>query len=93
MIQPDPQHKILTINKLMPAACVMTGGQLTQTRAMFDLLQIDTQGGQWTKITVLDKLGELTNDMWENEKQQVIEQLGDTFEIQLLEQLENSLKA
>ena len=48
----------------MPAACVMTRGQLTQTKAMFELLQIDTHEAQWIINTVLNKLAKLTNVMW-----------------------------
>ena len=60
-------RQILLINKLVPAAAVMSGLKVTPMKRFLALLQIDSQNADYMKNSSLNLLVRLTNELWEEE--------------------------
>lgn len=60
-------RQILLVNKLVPAAAVMSGLKVTPMKRFLALLQIDSQNADYMKNSTLGLLVRLTNELWEEE--------------------------
>lgn len=70
---------MLLVNKLVPAAAIMSGLKVVPMKRFLGLLRVDSQNADYMKKGSLDLLVTLTNDLWAEE-----------IEKTRLEMLENS---
>ena len=58
---------MLVVNKLVPAAAVMSGLKVVPMKRFLGLLCVDSQNADYMKKGSLDLLVKLTNDLWTEE--------------------------
>lgn len=58
---------MLVVNKLVPAAAVMSGLKVVPMKRFLGMLCVDSQNADYMKKGSLDLLVKLTNDLWTEE--------------------------
>lgn len=66
---------MLVVNKLVPCATIMTGLKIAPMRRFLGLLGVDSQNPDYMKISAIDLLVKLTDDLFQEEMTKVREQM------------------
>lgn len=68
-------RQMLVLNKLVPAAAVMSGLKVVPMKRFLGLLSVDSQNADYMKKGSLDLLAELTKELWNEEMMRTREEM------------------
>lgn len=66
---------MLLVNKLVPAAAVMSGLKVAPMKRFLGLLSVDSQDPDYMKASSLDVLIRLTDDLWAAEEERTRQEM------------------